>query len=250
MFWQLPIDQVCQRVAKLGIQGLDIWSAFGHCTHLEEANSRFGPASTKKMLADTGLELSAITVYWTGYPPFAETLGRMGGGIVVRGSTENSPGSLTAKMMAFLESLKPELELAEKHNAKLAIENHSGPTLLLNKLDTIKAFVDLNRSPRAGIALAAAHIQVNKESVEEAIRICGSQLLFFYAWQFGKGIEQLPGHGPTDCAPWIEALARVGYRGFVNVFMHGEIEPAEMEAAVAKSVAYLKNCYAKVEMPV
>ena len=56
-------------------------------------------------------------------------------------------------MKLFLESLKPELELAEKHNCTLAIENHSGKSLL-NKLDSFRAFTDLNQHPRLGIALA------------------------------------------------------------------------------------------------
>ena len=64
-------------------------------------------------------------------------------------------------MKQFLESLKPELELAEKYDSYLAIENHSGNSLL-NFVDSIKAFTDLNRHPRLGIALAPYHIQRNE----------------------------------------------------------------------------------------
>ena len=47
------------------------------------------------------------------------------------------------------------------------------------------------------------------------------QLLFFYAWQHGEGMKQLPGIGPTDFVPWLAALARAGYAEYVNPFMHG-----------------------------
>jgi sugar phosphate isomerase/epimerase len=142
-------------------------------------------------------------------------------------------------MRAFLESLKPQLELAEKHNSRLAIENHGDA--LLNSLDSFKAFVDLNSSPRLGLALAPYHLQAIGAPVEETIRICGRQLLFFYAWQNQPGIAQLPGHGPADFTPWLRALAQANYRGFVNAFMHGAVEADTMSAALAKTRDYLKQ---------
>jgi len=146
-------------------------------------------------------------------------------------------------MKAFLEGLKPELELAEKHDCYLAVENHGNA--LLNKLDSFKAFVDMNSHPRLGIALAPFHVQRQEESVVDAIRVCGDQLLFFYAWQNAPGTGQLPGIGPADCEPWIGALAEIGFRWPVNPFMHHEPEPDEMSAALAQSCKYLRTCYAK-----
>ena len=113
---------------------------------------------------------------------------------------------------------------------------------LLHSLDSFKAFVDLNTSPRIGLALAPYHLQAGGASVEEAIRICGRQLLFFYAWQDRPEVAQLPGHGPTDFRSWLRALAQVNYGGFVNVFMHGHLEPDVMSAALTKSRDYLKQC--------
>ena len=112
-------------------------------------------------------------------------------------------------MTTFLESLRPPLELAENNDSYLAIENHSQS--LLDSIDSFKAFRDLNRSPRLGIALAPYHLQAIGASIPEAIRICGAQLLFFYAWQNEPGLGQLPGHGPTDCKPWLDALREIRY---------------------------------------
>jgi sugar phosphate isomerase/epimerase len=146
-------------------------------------------------------------------------------------------------MRAFLNGLKPLAELAERYDSYLAIENHGNA--LLDSLDSFKAFVELNTSKRIGIALAPYHVQARNESVEKAIEIAGKQLLFFYAWQQRPGVEQLPGHGPADFTPWIAALGRVGYRWYVNPFMHGHPEPEVMTAALAKSKRYLEGCYAK-----
>ena len=73
-----------------------------------------------------------------------------------------------------------------------------------------------------GIALAIYHLQARKISIEEAIRACGKQLMFVYAWQQGRGLAQLPGHGPADFTPWLKTLARQGYAGWMTPFMHGK----------------------------
>jgi len=243
-FMGLPIEQACERIARLGFEAIDIWSAHQGCPHLDDVANRLGPDGLKELLASNKLKLFAFSVYRGGYERYAELLGKVGGGVAVRGSSGPcKPDELTAKMRQFLEGLKPLAELAEKHNSYLAIENH-GNALLCSQ-DSFKAFVDNNTSPRLGIALAPYHVQRQKESVTEAIRICGKQLLFFYAWQSYKGSEQLPGIGPTDMTTWMRALAEIRYRGYVNPFMHGEPEPDMMAANLAKSRDYLIECHKK-----
>ncbi len=241
-FMGLPIDRACEQIAKLGFEAVDIWSAHAGCPHLDDVLQRLGPEGLKQLLQRTGLKLSAFSVYRGGYPRYAELLGKVGGGVAVRGSTKPCPPQeLTARMREFLESLKPELELAEKYDSYLAIENHGHR--LLNSLDSFKAFVDLNRHARLGIALAPYHLQAIQASVPEAIEVCGRQLLFFYAWQRAPGTGQLPGHSPADFAPWIAALEKVRYDRYVNPFMHGEVAPEAMSAALAKARQYLLRCY-------
>ena len=243
-FMQLPIEQACERIAKLGFEAVDIWSAHEGCPHLDDVAKRLGPDGLKELLAKHNLKLSAFSVYKGGYVRYAELLGGAGGGVAVRGSTRPcKPEELTARMRQFIESLKPLIELAEKYDSYLAIENHGHA--LLDSLDSFKAFVDINTSPRLGIALAPYHIQTLKASVPEAIRVSGKQLLFFYAWQHSPGPEQLPGIGPTDMTPWIRALASIRYARYVNPFMHGHPEADVMAANLAKSRDYLKACYRK-----
>ena len=244
MFVKLPIEQFCERAAKLGYEAVDIWGPLFKCTHLDDIAGRLGGDGLKKLLAKNKLKLCAFSVYPSRYSQYAELLGVAGGGVAVRGSEKPcKPEERTARMKEFLEKLKPQAELAERHNSYLAIENHGHA--LLDSIDSLKAFTDLNKHPRLGIALAPYHIQAGKMPVEDAIAACGKQLLFFYAWQHGKGTEQLPGHGPTDFTPWLTALAKIGYARYVNPFMHGELEPDEMTAAVAKSRQYMLDCYAK-----
>jgi len=244
-FMQLPIEQACEQIAKLGFEAIDIWSAHSGCPHLDDVAGRLGPEGLKELLTKHKLKLFAFSVYRGGYERYAELLGKAGGGVAVRNSASAcKPEELTGRMRKFIDDLKPQLELAEKHNSYLAIENHGNA--LLCSLDSFKAFVDINTSPRLGIALAPYHIQPLKASVPEAISICGKQLLFFYAWQNYPEAGQLPGIGLTDMTPWIRALAKIRYRGYVNPFMHKQPEPDLMAAHLAKSRDYLNDCYTKV----
>jgi sugar phosphate isomerase/epimerase len=245
-FMQLPIEQACERIAKLGFEAIDIWSAHEGCPHLDDVAKRLGSEGLKMLLAKHKLKLFAFSVYRGGYKRYAELLGKSGGGVAIQGSAGPCKAEeLTVRMREFIEGLQPLVELAEKHNSYLAIENHGNA--LLNSLDSLKAFVDINTSRRLGIALAPYHIQTLKASVPEAIRICGKQLLFFYAWQHYRDAKQLPGIGPTDMTPWIRALVDIRYRGYVNPFMHGHPKVDVMAANLAISRDYLKNCYSKVK---
>ena len=116
-FSSLPIEQACQRIAALGFEAVDIWSAHAGCPHLDDVAKRLGPAGLKDLLARHRLKLYAFSVYVGGYRRYAELLGQAGGGVAVRGSApESKPAELTARMKAFLETLKPEIELAEDNS--------------------------------------------------------------------------------------------------------------------------------------
>jgi sugar phosphate isomerase/epimerase len=244
MFADLPIEQVCQRVARLGLEAIDIWCPFGPCQHLDDVDKRLGPEGLKELLARHKLALCAVSVYGVGLSRYAKLMRGLGGGIAVRESQYGKfkPEELSAQMRAFFEKLKPQIDLAAECQVRLAIENHGNA--VLDSLDSFKAFVDLNPAPKqVGLALAPYHLQAGKVSVAEAIGVCGSQLLFFYAWQQADDFAQLPGHGKTDFTPWLQALAKINYPHHVAIFMHGHPAADEMEKAVAKSRDYLKECY-------
>ncbi|MAG58969.1 MAG: hypothetical protein CMJ83_21995 [Planctomycetes bacterium] len=244
-FSSLPIEDACRRIAALGFTGIDIWCAHQGCPHLDDCLNRLGPGGLSALLEETRLELCSFSTYTGGFAKYAELLGGVGGGLAVQGSAGPcEPQELTSRMRRFLDDLKPLVELAEKTDSHLAIENHGHA--LLDSVDSLKAFVDLNPSPRVGIALAPYHLQTIAASVPEAIEVCGGQLLFFYAWQNAPGVKQLPGLGPVDCTPWIEALAKIGYPGYVNPFMHGAPVPDRMVRALVESKAYLARCHARL----
>jgi sugar phosphate isomerase/epimerase len=247
-FSRESLEEACRRIAAVGFEAIDVWGEFGHCRHLDYALEKLGPAGLKELLAKHRLTFYAASVYSRGYSRYAKLIGEAGGSVAVRGSDGPcDKKDLVPRMKAFLEALKREADLAGTHHAYLAIENHGHA--LLDSLDSFKAFVDLNKHPRLGIALAPYHVELLGESVPDVIRAAGSQLFFFYAWQNdGKGatsVEQLPGVGSTDCTPWLAALAEVNYRWYVNPFLHAEPPADVTQPALVKSCEYLRKCYGK-----
>lgn len=246
MFSELGLEQLCAKAVELGFRGIDLWSPFGKCRHLAEAQE-MGAEAFQKLLARHRLELGAWTTYRTkghdeGFPGYAEFIGACGGGVVVRESKYGKVAreEMEAAMRNFFAELKPEIELARKHGVRLAIENHSGA--MLDTLESIRLFTKLNPAPEVlGIALAIYHLQNRKVPVADAMRACGKQLLFLYAWQAKGGVAQLPGHGPADFQPWFAVLAQQRFARWITPFMHGELPVDEMTAALAKSRRYLEG---------
>jgi sugar phosphate isomerase/epimerase len=76
LFKGLPIEEACARIAALGFEAVDIWSAYDKCPHLDDAATRLGPSGLKALLAKHHLQLCAFSVYVGGYPKYAERCGR------------------------------------------------------------------------------------------------------------------------------------------------------------------------------
>ena len=258
IFDKLKIEQVCERVKRIGLKALDIWGPFSYyktrCDHLEDIRTRLGGKGLGELLARHKLKVAAFTLYQKAeLSQYWQMIRDYGGGVIVRSDKAKASNAkdISRDMRNFFEGLKPEIELAEKCNSVLAIENHGGG--LLNSFDSFKAFVELNPNPkRVGIALAPWHLQGYKKiPMVEFIKLTGPQLQFFYAWQRGTqkncfGVTQLPGLGPVDFTPWLQALADAEYSQYLSVFLHEHTVPDEIEPKLAQSRKYMQECRKKV----
>lgn len=246
MFSHLSLGDFCAVAQKLGFVAIDHWGPFDKCVHMREAVA-MGPEKFQALLKQHGLQVGAWTHYagkdrGRGFPEFIDFLSACGGGIVVRGTEYGNVAKdkLEGAIEAFYEKLAPEIELARKHKIRIALENHSWS--IFDSARSFELFDKHNPAPEVvGYAIAPYHLQRRKEDVVEIIRSYGRKTLFFYAWQLAEGTGQLPGHGPVDLRPWMQALAEVGYDHWMTPFMHGELPVEDMSAAVAKSAAYLNQ---------
>ncbi len=243
MFSKLSLEDFCEQAAKIGFKGIDLWGPFHECKHLAEA-IKLGPEGFMNLLKTHDLEIGVWTLYNARreFPEFAKFIGACGGGIVVRESSYdgNEKNQLKGSFGKFFDTLQPEIDLARKHNIRLAIENHADA--ILNTPESFEIFTRLNPAPdMVGLAVAPYHLQKHKADIAKVISTCGEQLLFFYAWQLGKGTKQFPGIGPVDFTPWMQALSLLDYKYWMTPFMHGDLPPAEMALTVAKAHQYLNT---------
>ena len=59
-FSKLPIEEACQRIAKLGFEAIDIWSAHAGCPHLDDVQKRLGGAGLEGTVGQASLEARCI----------------------------------------------------------------------------------------------------------------------------------------------------------------------------------------------
>ena len=202
------------------------------------------PRASRSCWPRTSSKLYAFSVYRGGYRKYAELLGKAGGGVAVRGSA----GPCDPKELDRADeglSRRPQARARTGREARfLPGDREPRP-----RPARLARFVQGVRRPQPASPAGHRHGPVPLAGLEGVGRggdraspasSCSSSTP-------GSGPrrhEQLPGIGPTDCAPWIAALAKVDYRWYVNPFMHHEPEPDEMAEALAKSRDYLKECYA------
>jgi sugar phosphate isomerase/epimerase len=246
MYGKLPLAEILPEVRKTGAASIDVWRAI-HANQREQI-AEMGNDKFAAMLKHHDLTMACTTI-WS--KPFAEEcrfVKEMGGSLLVTGFIpEDEP-------QKFIESLKPQLAVAEESGVTVCIENHGGG------FDAIRAFADAAEDiPHLKVALAPYHLPQNADALAKVIVDIGPKIGLFYAWQHGKGamsqqpkddeLLQLPGRGPLDFTPVLAALKQIKYAGPTEIFMHPfprgiPIHPtaAEVTAEINRSREYLEKC--------
>ena len=181
-----------------------------------------------------GVQLGCITQYKLG--PFGlqdemRLVQKLGGTTLVTGAVgpKGLKGvELKTAVAAFVEKMKPHLEVAEATGVTIAIENHANS--LIESEDSLRYLAEMRTSKKLAIAFAPYHLPQQADGMSNLIRELGNSIEVFYAWQHGMGcmkelpkkqeLLQMPGRGPLDFKPLIDALVEIDYRSWVEIFMH------------------------------
>ena len=232
MYGYLYIGEILPEVAKCRATAIDIWPKV-HGNQREQL-ADLGEDLFATMLKKHHVSLGCITQYKLG--PFglqnemklAQQFGcqtMVTGG---RGRKGLKGAELKAEVTKFLEQMKPHLAVAEETGVTIAIENHAHD--VIDSPDSLKYLAELRPSENLGIALAPYHLPQDEKLLSQLIRDLGNVIKVFYAWQHGDGcmkklpkereLLQMPGRGPLDFKPLLEALRDVKYNGWTEIFMH------------------------------
>lgn len=232
LFGKLRLEDILAEVNKTGAKHIDLWPEI-HANQREQMDA-MGHARFAALLGKHGVRLGMTTRYDLG--PFGlreemKTVRRLGGSLIVTGSQgpKGLAGAECKKAVGdFLEKMKPHVAAAEDAGVTIAIENHA--QALVASPDSLRYFAELSTSPRLGIAFAPYHLPQDPQILARLIQDLGPKVVHFYAWQEGRGcfkkmpkseeLEQMPGRGKLDFRPILSALAKIGYRGWTEIFMH------------------------------
>lgn len=254
LFGVEPLHEILAVMSRCGAEWIDLWP-LRHGNQREQVEE-MGREKFRDLLKQYDVKLGLTTRYDLG--PFAlademKFVAEFGGRMIVTGPVgpKGQKGDELKKAVdVFYEKLRPHLEEAEKNRVVIAIENHSA--MLLDSPDAIRYFVDRIDSPWLGIAFAPYHLPQDESVQSDLIRHCGSRLSLFYAWQHGKGcmtqlpkdqqLEQLPGRGPLDFDPLLQALAEIDFKGFTEIFMHPFPRGVPIDDSVERSAEQIKHC--------
>lgn len=259
----MDLATVVPEVAKAGAAALDIWPK-AHGNQREQLDE-MGEEKFAALLKKHGVQLGCITQYKLGSFKLHDELrlaARLGCHTMVTGG-EGPKGlagdALKAAVKAFVEKLKPTLDIAAETGVTVAIENHGKN--LVESPDALKWLMEFRPSKHLGVALAPYHLEQDPKMLDDLIRSLGEGIAVFYAWQHGDGcmqvmppeqeLLQMPGRGPLDFAPLLAALRDIRYAGWTEIFMHHTPRGAPMletadaiTAEVNRSRAYLERCLA------
>lgn len=261
MYGTAPLAEVLPEVKKTGATHIDIWPR-QHANHREQV-AELGLDHFAEMLREQDVGLGMITRYDLG--PYGlqdemRVLKKLGGRVIVTGARNADGATLRDRVKAFVENLRPHVALAQELGVVIGIENHGNS--LINEPDSLRYFAEFAPSKHLGIALAPYHLPQDEQVIAGLVTDLGEHLVHFQAWQHGMGcmtklpkeqeLLQMPGRGPLDFTPILQALKRIDYRGFTEIFMHPVprgIPILETTAAVTEEInranAYLEGCLAK-----
>lgn len=232
LFGYQYLGEVLPQVAATGATAIDIWPKV-HGNQREQLDG-LGEQRFGQMLTEHKTRLGCITQYPLG--PFGlqkemKLAKRLGCGTIVtggKGPVGETGSQLKRSIAKFAELLKPHLEVAEQNGVTISIENHANN--LIDSPDSLKWLAELRPSPHLSIALAPYHLPQDPKLIGELIETLGKSITVFYAWEHGKGchkpmpkadeLQQLPGRGKLDFGPIVDALKRINYDGWTEIFMH------------------------------
>lgn len=232
MYGYAPLAEILPEAGKTGASAIDIWPKV-HGNQREQLDE-MGEQRFAELLAKHNVSLGCITQYKLG--PFGlrdemQLAKRLGCELIVTGG--HGPKGLAgpelkAAVSAFVEQMRPHLELAEEAGVTIAIENHGAN--LIDSPDSLKWLMEFSPSERLGVALAPYHLPQEPSLLAELIRDLGNRIHMFYAWQHGQGcmqklpkeqeLLQMPGRGELDFTPLLASLRDIAYQGFTEIFMH------------------------------
>lgn len=267
MFESTPFDQMCATVAELGYEALEIspFTLGPHVTQISQEQRK----SVRQTADQHGLKIlgihwllanvvSPVPLYVT-HPEksvrkdtadyfigLTQLCADLGGHIMVIGSPKNRslmPGVTCEQAMTYAaEVFTPCLDLAARHNIKLAIEplTPKETDFLNTAQDGIELIQRINH-PNFQLHLDVKAMSSESKPIPQIIKDSAKHMVHFHV----NDPNLLgPGMGDVKYEPIIQALREVNYNGYLSVEVF-DFKPGARHIA-QQSINYLKEVISRV----
>jgi len=236
IYFNYPLSEAIRRTAAAGFDGIDIWGGRPHAYRRDLSPEEI--AELRRILAGEGLAIASFIPAQFRYPTSlcspndtirrdsvsyiqesTETAAALGARIVsvcpghtIYGqSMEDGWGRLS-------ESLADIAEFARRYDMRIAIEpaDKYETDLVPTCAEALKLIGEL-RYANLGVVLDNGHAHVVGESAVEAVQMLGPRLFHVHI-DDNNGLRDqhlVPGEGTFEFPPFITALHKAGYDGFL-----------------------------------
>lgn len=109
-----------------------------------------------------------------------------------------------------VDSMQKVMKIAEKEGVTICVEAvNRFESPLINTAKEALQYVDFVNSPNIGVHLDTYHMNIEENSIGDAIRLVGNRLRHFHT---GENNRNIPGRGHLDWDEIFSALQEIGYK--------------------------------------
>ena len=258
LYYNYRLEDAIKRGAKLGYPGVEIWGGRPHA-YYRDMNAD-AVASIRKVLDETGVEISGFIPAQFGYPTnlcspienirkdSVEYIKKSMDASLDLGCKKVSlcPGrtlygqGYKQGMIDLKASLSSLVDYAIQKDVLLLLEPaHMMESDLILTVEDGARIIEDEKYENMGIALDTGHCHVNKEVLKDTVYLLDEKKIPMHIHLDDNDTSgdqhKVPGEGTINFVPFLQALNEVGYDGYLTVEL-GFNETANPDAAAYESM--------------
>ena len=268
--WAADHKKYIKKAAEIGFDVLEFQAqpllemTDDHIRELKKAADDVGIELTYSLGLDPAYDVSSLdeSVRLGGVKYLQNIVRKMhiGGGTLLSGVSYagwGTPKDMGDSKMPYwnqsIKSMKEIIKVAEECGVTYCVEAvNRFETCLINTAKEALAYVDEIDSKNIGVLLDTYHMNIEEDSIGDAIRLVGNRLTSFHT---GDNNRRAPGRGHINWDEVFGALAEIGYKGRIvsepfvmqggevgrDIHVYRDLIDNPCEAAIDAEAKYLIN---------
>jgi sugar phosphate isomerase/epimerase len=254
LFSMVDLATALEHIAWAGYRFVELAAIKGMCEHVQADRGPEHVREVRRLLADHGLEATAIEAATTDRARL-ERIFDLAGALevaIVNIGSGGKTGDEESTRRA-IEHIGELAQLAGAAGIRLAVKPHVGQAIY--NAATALRLMDEVRAPALGLNFDPSHLYRAGEEPQEVARRWGAYIITSHfrdcasrEQRVGPPETQIPGRGSIDIPATLRALKALGYAGPLNleVIGAGSYPLARAMGIAAESRGYLHRCLQEI----